>query len=59
MIPVRAFAPATVDNVICGLDVLGLAIEAPGDLLEIRRTARPGITIASLTGDGGTLPLDP
>jgi homoserine kinase len=26
-----AFAPATVSNVACGFDVLGFALDAPGD----------------------------
>ena len=31
MISVTAFAPATVSNVACGFDVLGFALESPGD----------------------------
>ncbi len=59
MISVRAFAPATVGNIICGLDVLGLALEAPGDLVEARTADRPGVTIAGITGSPSALPLDP
>ena len=29
---VTAFAPATVSNVACGFDVLGFALEAPGEI---------------------------
>ena len=28
---IRVFAPATVANVACGYDVLGFAIDSPGD----------------------------
>ena len=31
-----AFAPATVSNVACGFDVLGFALEAPGDEVSAR-----------------------
>ena len=33
---VTAFAPATVSNVACGFDVLGFALEAPGDEVSAR-----------------------
>ncbi|GMR13353.1 MAG: homoserine kinase [Gemmatimonadota bacterium] len=55
---VRAFAPATVGNVICGFDVLGLALRAPGDEVIVRRSGDAGVTITSIHGDGGRLPLD-
>jgi len=32
---IKAFAPATVANVGCGFDVLGFAVESPGDEVEI------------------------
>ena len=38
---VTAFAPATVSNVACGFDVLGFALEAPGDEVSAR-LAPPG-----------------
>ncbi len=56
---IKVFAPATVANVVCGYDVLGFAVNAPGDEVIMRRTARPGITISKITGDDGRLPLDP
>jgi homoserine kinase len=55
---VTAFAPATVANLGPGLDVLGLALVAPGDRVTARRTAG-GVTMVRVTGDGGALPLDP
>ncbi|WP_243749184.1 homoserine kinase [Mucilaginibacter agri] len=56
---VRVFAPATVANVVCGFDVLGFAVEAPGDEVIMRLTDKPGITISKITGDDGRLPLNP
>ncbi len=55
----RAYAPATVGNVLCGFDVFGLALERPGDVVEARRRSEPGVTIAAIHGDGGRLPIDP
>ena len=40
MTAVTAFAPATVSNVACGFDVLGFALEAPGDEVTARFAAR-------------------
>jgi len=56
---VRVFAPATVANVACGFDVLGFAIEAPGDEVVARLSNKPGFRITKITGDGGKLPKDP
>lgn len=63
---VTAFAPATVSNVACGFDVLGFALEAPGDEVTAR-FAPPGVNVASpaslvridaISGDDGRLPLE-
>ena len=56
---IKAFAPATVANVSCGFDVLGFAINKPGDEVEIELTTKPGIEITSILGDQGKLPKDP
>ena len=58
-VEVTAFAPATVANLGPGLDVLGLALAAPGDRVTARRAEGRGVTMAVVTGDGGALPLDP
>lgn len=55
---VKVFAPATVANVICGYDILGFAVDAPGDEVIMRKTDKPGIKISSITGDDGRLPYD-
>ena len=55
---VSAFAPATVANVGSGFDVLGFAVDRPGDTVEARRRAGRGVTLLEVTGDGGRLPRD-
>jgi len=52
---VRAFAPASVTNVGCGFDVLGFAIEKPGDEVVVRLKNSKGISIKKISGDGGKL----
>jgi homoserine kinase len=56
---IRVFAPATVANVACGFDVLGFAIEKPGDELIMEITEQKGVEIADIEGDGGVLPRNP
>ncbi len=56
---IRVFAPATVANVASGFDVLGFALERPGDIVTLTRSAQKGVHITSITGDGGRLPADP
>ena len=53
---VKVFAPATVANVACGYDVLGFAIDAPGDEVVARLSDKPGLRITKITGDDGKLP---
>ena len=53
---VRAFAPATVANVASGFDVLGFAVDNPGDNVEACRTDDSEVVLRELTGDGGRLP---
>lgn len=56
---VRVFAPATVANVVCGFDVLGFALDAPGDEVEMEQKDTPGVELVEITGDQGLLPRDP
>jgi homoserine kinase len=55
---IKVFAPATVANVACGFDVLGFAIDKPGDELIMEITATKGVEIVDIEGDGGVLPRD-
>ena len=54
----RAFAPATVGNIICGFDIFGLALGEPGDEVEARLRDEPGVVISAVHGDGGRLPTE-
>jgi len=49
--------PATVANLVCGFDVLGMALEEPNDIMEVRLLDEPVVRIIS--GDGFPLPSDP
>jgi homoserine kinase len=55
---VRVFAPATVTNVGCGFDILGFALDWPGDEVILRLKKEPGITISNIHNDEGKLPLE-
>ncbi len=55
---IRVYAPATVANVACGFDILGFAIEKPGDELIMEITVEKGVVIVDIEGDGGVLPRD-
>ena len=55
---VRVFAPATASNLGPGFDVLGLALERPGDLVEAELRDEPGVEITEVTG-ADSLSTDP
>lgn len=54
--PVTAFAPATVANVVCGFDILGFAVGAPGDEVIVQANDSGQVTLDRVEGDGGVLP---
>ncbi|MBV7440810.1 homoserine kinase [Weeksellaceae bacterium TAE3-ERU29] len=56
---VKAYAPATVANVVCGYDVLGFAIEKPGDEVVLRPNSKNKVEIIKIEGDNGKLSYDP
>jgi homoserine kinase len=55
---IKAFAPATVANVCCGFDVLGFAVDFPGDEVILTLNMSQEITLSKIVGDGGRLPID-
>jgi homoserine kinase len=55
---IRVFAPATVANVVCGFDVLGFAVNEPGDEVVMKLSNEPGVRLLKITGDDGKLPLN-
>jgi len=50
-------SPATVANLVCGFDVLGMALEAPFDRMVVKLLDEPTVVITSR--DGFPLPADP
>lgn len=56
---IKTFAPASVGNIGIGFDILGLALERPGDEVVASLSNTPGLRISRISGDGGSLPLDP
>ena len=52
----KIFAPATIANISCGFDVLGLALDNVGDEMVIRKVAKKGVTITKISGQN--LPLE-
>jgi homoserine kinase len=56
---IAVFAPATVANVASGFDVLGFALERPGDTVVLRRIPTKRVEILAVEGDDGQLPRDP
>ena len=54
---VTVSAPATIANLVCGFDILGMALEEPRDILQVSITDSPGIQITNK--DDYELPTDP
>ena len=54
---IKVFAPASVANVACGFDVLGFALDKPGDEIIVKFSDTPRLKITKITG--GKLPYEP
>src|ERR1700712_2561379 len=57
MTKVKIIAPATVANLVCGFDVLVMALNDPQDIMELSLSDEPGIRIKHI--DGYDLPTEP
>ena len=53
---IKIFAPATIANVSCGFDVLGLALDTVGDEMTIKKVSKKGVVITKIIGQD--LPLE-
>lgn len=53
---IKVFCPATIANVSCGFDVLGLALDSVGDEMTVRKIPEKGIRISKIVGQ--ELPLE-
>ena len=47
---IKIFCPATIANLNCGFDVLGLCLEGIGDEMIIRKVPQKGIKITKIVG---------
>lgn len=56
---IRVFAPASVANVSCGFDILGFALNSPGDEIILSKNNSGEVKIVDISGDDGQLPKDP
>lgn len=56
---VKVWAPATVANVAIGYDILGFAIDGPGDEIILKKGTKKGLKIVKITGANNKLPFDP
>ncbi len=54
---VKVYSPATVANLVCGFDVLGMALNEPFDIMTIRLIDEPTVVIHN--EDDFDLPTDP
>ncbi|TXH23129.1 MAG: homoserine kinase [Chitinophagaceae bacterium] len=50
-------APGTIANLVCGFDILGLALNEPYDIMEFKRTKELGVKI--INRDDYNLPTEP
>ena len=55
---IRVFAPASVANVSCGFDILGFALNSPGDEIILKKNKSGKVRIIEITGDDGKLPFE-
>lgn len=53
---IKLFCPATIANLNCGFDVMGLCLETIGDEMIIRKTPEKGIRITKI--EGADLPFE-
>lgn len=53
---IKIFAPATIANVSCGFDILGLCLDSVGDEMVIRKSEEKGVKITKI--EGQDLPME-
>lgn len=56
MTEIRVFTPGTVANVACGFDVMGFALDSPGDEMVVRKITERTVRILKM--EGFNLPLE-
>ena len=56
---IKVHAPATVANLSCGFDVLGLCLDQPYDEIEIQKTKKKNVTLRILDSPYSEIPDNP
>ena len=56
MTEIKIFCPATIANLNCGFDVMGLCLGGIGDEMIVRKVPQLGVKITKITG--ADLPLE-
>ena len=47
---IKVFSPASVANLSCGYDVLGVCLDCVGDEIIVRKTKNKGLKITKISG---------
>lgn len=55
---IKVFAPASVGNAAVGFDIMGFALEQPGDEVIVRFSDKPGLRITLISGAENKLPYE-
>ena len=56
---IKVFSPASIGNIGCGFDVLGLCLDNLGDEIELTKSDNNRVKIIEITGDNNLLTKDP
>ncbi len=56
---IRLHAPATVANLSCGFDILGVCLDDPYDEIEIKKISKKKVILNSLDSEFSNIPLNP
>ena len=48
---IKVFSPASIANLSCGYDILGVCLDNVGDEITVKKTRKKGITIKKVTGE--------
>src|SRR5687767_3363826 len=54
----KVIAPASISNLACGYDVLGMALDIPCDEVIGTWSGSPGVRITEITGQKRNIPVD-
>lgn len=56
---IRLHAPATIANLSCGFDILGVCLDGPYDEIEIKKISKKKVILNSLDSEFSNIPLSP